>query len=100
MKWIFASAIGRSVGGEGLVVPYRPPLMVDYEGDNDLAGSKIAAHVFDDYQQFAARVEQHLPGTAVVFLVGRGGCEYDTQYPNKRRQSRVPWEATTQYPRP
>jgi lysophospholipase L1-like esterase len=51
-----------------LVVPYRPPLMVVYEGDNDLASAKTVAQVFADYVAFAARVEHRLPATEVVFL--------------------------------
>lgn len=51
-----------------LVVPYDPPLIVVYEGDNDLAGSKTAQQVFAEYQDFAARVEQRLPDAEIAFI--------------------------------
>lgn len=72
------SVLNRGFGGsqmsdllyyfERLVVRYNPPLMVVYEGDNDLASSKTVAQVFADYQTFAARVEQRLPRAEVIFV--------------------------------
>ncbi len=72
------SVLNRGFGGsqmsdlldyfDRLVVPYNPSLMVVYEGDNDLAGSKTVARVFNDYLAFANRVEQRLPATEVIFL--------------------------------
>lgn len=51
-----------------LVVPYAPPLMVVYEGDNDLATPKSVAEVFSDYEAFTNRAEHRLPGTEIIFL--------------------------------
>lgn len=51
-----------------LVVPYDPPLIVVYEGDNDLVGSKTAQQVFTEYQDFATRVEQRLPDAEIAFI--------------------------------
>jgi lysophospholipase L1-like esterase len=51
-----------------VVVPYRPKLIVVYEGDNDLASGKTVDAVFADYQEFVRRVQTQLPGTPVAFL--------------------------------
>ena len=51
-----------------VVVPYRPKLIVVYEGDNDLAAGKPVDAVFADYREFMRRVQTQLPGTPVVFL--------------------------------
>ncbi len=51
-----------------LVPPYRPPLVVFYEGDNDLAGGKPVDTVFSDWTNFVARVESALPETHIMFL--------------------------------
>lgn len=51
-----------------LVPPYRPPLVVFYEGDNDLAGGKSVDTVFADWTNFVARVKAALPTTDIMFL--------------------------------
>jgi lysophospholipase L1-like esterase len=51
-----------------VVVPYRPKLIVVYEGDNDLASGKTVDAVVADYREFVRRVEVQLPGTPVAFL--------------------------------
>jgi hypothetical protein len=47
---------------------YAPPLIVLYEGDNDLSGGKSVERVFADWTNFVGRVERELPGTGVVYL--------------------------------
>lgn len=51
-----------------IVTPYRPPLIVFYEGDNDLAGGRSVDAVFGDWTNFVARVEAALPATHIMFL--------------------------------
>ncbi|HNQ87275.1 MAG TPA: SGNH/GDSL hydrolase family protein [Verrucomicrobiota bacterium] len=51
-----------------VVTPYRPPLIVYYEGDNDLVSGKTPAVVFADWTNFVGRVERDLPGTGIAFL--------------------------------
>jgi lysophospholipase L1-like esterase len=72
------SVLNRGFGGsqmsdvlfyfDRVVAPYRPPYIVVYEGDNDLAAGKSVAQVFTDYSNFLARVEQELPGTIIGFV--------------------------------
>lgn len=51
-----------------VVKPYRPRLIVYYEGDNDLVAGKPVSQVFGDWTNFVARVEQELPGTGIAFI--------------------------------
>ncbi len=51
-----------------VVARYQPPLVVVYEGDNDLAAGKSVAQVFADYSNFVWRVQQQLPATDIAFL--------------------------------
>lgn len=51
-----------------VVARYQPPLVVIYEGDNDLAAGKTVAQVFGDYSNFVWRVQQQLPATDIAFV--------------------------------
>lgn len=51
-----------------VVTVYRPPLVVVYEGDNDLAAGESPARVLAEYEQFVARVHAALPGTGILLL--------------------------------
>ncbi|HEV2017378.1 MAG TPA: SGNH/GDSL hydrolase family protein [Gemmatimonadaceae bacterium] len=53
---------------ERIVVPYKPPVVVFYAGDNDLAAGKTPAQVLDAFQSFVATMHRELPGTRVVFV--------------------------------
>ena len=51
-----------------IVVPYRPPVVVFYAGDNDLAAGKTPEQVLNAFQSFVATMHRELPGTRVVFV--------------------------------
>lgn len=51
-----------------LVKNYRPPLVVLYEGDNDIAEGLTPARVFLDYAAFVSRVVTELPGTEIAIV--------------------------------
>jgi lysophospholipase L1-like esterase len=51
-----------------LVIPYKPSLILFYEGDNDLASGKSPGHVFRDFKQFYDLVTRELPGTRIGFI--------------------------------
>jgi lysophospholipase L1-like esterase len=53
---------------ERIVVPYKPPVVVFYAGDNDLAAGKTPAQVLAAFQSFVATIHRDLPGTRVVFV--------------------------------
>jgi lysophospholipase L1-like esterase len=51
-----------------VVLPYRPPLILFYEGDNDLAGGKSVDTIFADWTNFVGRVQTELPDTHLMFV--------------------------------
>jgi lysophospholipase L1-like esterase len=51
-----------------IVVPYKPPVVVFYAGDNDLAAGKTPTQVLSAFQSFVATMHRELPGTRVVFV--------------------------------
>jgi lysophospholipase L1-like esterase len=53
---------------ERIVVPYKPPVVVFYAGDNDLAAGKTPAQVLAAFQSFVGTMHRDLPSTRVVFV--------------------------------
>jgi lysophospholipase L1-like esterase len=53
---------------ERIVVPYKPPVVVFYAGDNDLAAGKTPAQVLTAFQSFVATMHRDLPATRIVFV--------------------------------
>jgi len=51
-----------------IATPYRPPLVVFYEGDNDLAGGKSIDQIFADTTNFFARVQIKSPNTQILYV--------------------------------
>jgi lysophospholipase L1-like esterase len=51
-----------------IVLPYKPPVVVIYAGENDLVGGKTPERVLHDYQTFTSIVHRKLPTTRIVFV--------------------------------
>jgi len=51
-----------------LIIPYRPRLVVLYEGDNDLAAGKTPEAVLNDFTSLVATINRALPDTRVLVL--------------------------------
>jgi len=51
-----------------IVFPYRPRLIVLYEGDNDLAAGKSVDRVAGDLDSLITLIHARLPGTPVAFI--------------------------------
>jgi len=51
-----------------IVTPYRPPIVVFYEGDNDIAAGRTPDQVFNDWTNFVGRVRAELPNTHIVYI--------------------------------
>ena len=52
-----------------IVIPYRPKIIVVYEGDNDLmAETAKAESVIESFNKFVQRVHSKLPETKIFFL--------------------------------
>jgi lysophospholipase L1-like esterase len=53
---------------ERIVVPYKPPVVVFYAGDNDLNAGKSPTQVLEAFKSFVAKMHRDLPGTRIVFV--------------------------------
>lgn len=51
-----------------IVFPYKPKVIVFYEGDNDIASGKPPNQVFEDYKTFVKLVHKKLPKTPIIFI--------------------------------
>jgi lysophospholipase L1-like esterase len=70
--------LNRGIGGytlhenvqsfDRIILPYKPPLIVLYSGENDLAEGRTPAQVFDDFQKFVAIAHAKLPATRIVYV--------------------------------
>jgi lysophospholipase L1-like esterase len=53
---------------QDLVLPYKPSLIIFYEGDNDLASGKSPSEVFSEFKTFHQWVRRDLAGTKIGFI--------------------------------
>ncbi len=51
-----------------IVIPYKPSLIVLYEGDNDLAAGRSPEQIFADFKAFVALVRRSLPNTRIAYI--------------------------------
>lgn len=52
-----------------IAVPYQPKIIALYAGTNDLAyGNKTPQQVFQDFQDFTAKIHAALPDTRIVYI--------------------------------
>lgn len=51
-----------------LVIPYKPPIVVLYAGENDLAQGHTPADVLHDFEAFVKIVHEKLPSTRIVYV--------------------------------
>ena len=51
-----------------IILPYRPRLLLLYEGDNDIGNGETPEQVVADYRRFAQLVRTKLPDTHFAFL--------------------------------
>jgi lysophospholipase L1-like esterase len=72
-----------------IVLPYRPRLIVVYEGDNDLAGEKAKAEDFlAQCMTFIERVREELPGTEQIFFIPpKPSAKRWSRWPEMKRAS-------------
>jgi lysophospholipase L1-like esterase len=70
--------LNRGIGGytlhenvqtiDRIVLPYKPPIIVLYSGENDLTEGRTPQQVFQDFQTFVALVHEKLPATRIVYV--------------------------------
>ncbi|HET8656550.1 MAG TPA: SGNH/GDSL hydrolase family protein [Longimicrobiaceae bacterium] len=51
-----------------IVIPYRPRLVVVYEGDNDLMAGKSPQRVLADYEALVREIHRALPRTRIAYI--------------------------------
>ena len=49
-------------------LPYKPKVVVVYEGDNDIASGKSPEQVLADFKKLAAMVHSKLPRTKILYV--------------------------------
>jgi len=70
--------LNRGIGGytlhenvqsfDRIILPYKPPIIVLYSGENDLTEGRTPDDVFQDFQNFVALVHTKLPATRIVYV--------------------------------
>jgi lysophospholipase L1-like esterase len=70
--------LNRGIGGytlhenvqtfDRIVLPYKPPIIVLYAGENDLSEGRTPNDVFQDFKAFVSLVHKKLPATRVVYV--------------------------------
>lgn len=70
--------LNRGIGGytlhenvqsfDRIILPYKPPIIVLYSGENDLTEGRTPDDVFQDFQDFVALVHAKLPATRVIYV--------------------------------
>ena len=51
-----------------IIVPYKPKIMIVYEGDNDLAAEMPVEKIINDFSSFTEKMKTKLPETKFAFL--------------------------------
>ena len=51
-----------------IVTPYKPKLILLYEGDNDIAAGKSPERIFSDFKAFVHKVRAALPDTRIAYI--------------------------------
>ncbi len=74
----FVPVIQRGFGGsemedllyytDRIVTPYKPSVIIVYEGDNDIANGKSPARVFTDFKKFVEQVHTALPDAKIGYI--------------------------------
>jgi lysophospholipase L1-like esterase len=70
--------LNRGIGGytlhenvqsfDRIILPYKPPIIVLYSGENDLTEARTPQDVFQDFKAFVSLVHAKLPATRVVYV--------------------------------
>ena len=68
-----------------IVLPYRPRLILLYEGDNDIGNGETPDQVVTDYRRFAKLVRTKLPGTHFAFLPIKPSLKRWNLWPEMKR---------------
>ena len=104
--------LNRGIGGytlhenvqsfDRLVLPYNPPVIVLYSGENDLSEGRTPNDVFQDFQAFVSLVHARLPATRLVYVsikpsIARWALTDSIRAANRRIRGYVAQDKTLQY---
>jgi lysophospholipase L1-like esterase len=104
--------LNRGIGGytlhenvqsfDRIILPYKPPIIVLYSGENDLTEGRTPDDVFQDFQNFVALVHTKLPATRVVYVsikpsIARWALTDSIRAANRLIQDYVGKDKTLQY---
>lgn len=74
----YVPVVNRGINGSGLydnvqsldriILPYKPPVVVLYAGENDIAEGRAPEQVLQDFQIFVSKLHAQLPATRIVFV--------------------------------
>ena len=53
---------------DGIIIKYKPSMVVLYCGENDIAGGKSPERVFSDFKKLINHIHKSLPGTIVLYI--------------------------------
>ena len=104
--------LNRGIGGytlhenvqsfDRIILPYKPPIIVLYSGENDLTEGRTPDDVFQDFQNFVALVHTKLPATRIVYVsikpsIARWALTDSIRAANRLIQDYVGKDKTLQY---
>jgi lysophospholipase L1-like esterase len=104
--------LNRGIGGytlhenvqsfDRIILPYKPPIIVLYSGENDLTEGRTPDDVFEDFQNFVALVHTKLPAARVVYVsikpsIARWALTDSIRAANRLIQDYVGKDKTLQY---
>jgi lysophospholipase L1-like esterase len=104
--------LNRGIGGytlhenvqsfDRIVLPYKPPVIVLYSGENDLTEGRTPNDVFQDFQAFVSLVHAKLPATRLVYVsikpsIARWALTDSIRVANRRIRAYVAEDKTLQY---
>jgi lysophospholipase L1-like esterase len=104
--------LNRGIGGytlhenvqsfDRIVLPYKPPIIVLYSGENDLTEGRTPNDVLQDFQAFVSLVHAKLPATRLVYVsikpsIARWALTDSIRVANRRIRAYVARDKTLQY---
>ncbi len=51
-----------------IIIPYKPGIVVVYEGDNDISAGKTSEMVYDDFKLLVKKIHESLPETVIMYI--------------------------------
>lgn len=104
--------LNRGIGGytlhenvqsfDRIVLPYKPPVIVLYSGENDLTEGRTPNDVLQDFQAFVSLVHAKLPSTRLVYVsikpsIARWALTDSIRAANRRIRAYVAQDKLLQY---